>query len=323
MNTTKTIIAPPRITFEEARKSISKMNLIDGFLFDSAIENKEDAEIVIGGILRSIFDRKFKSITVTSQKQLQAVDTEFHGIRFDAYVDEDEENNEDKEDKQLNATVYDVEMENRKADKKELPKRLRYYQAIHDSKLLEASADYDKIPNFISITILSYDPFGAGDMCYEAKTKLTTHPEIDYEDGVLHLFFYCYGEPNIKDIAHIVKSESHGKKLQEMLKYIVSGEKPTSFNEVIEDVDKVVTKVKGKKEVTIEYMRQIDREYSIRKETAEATKREAAIEMIRFDIDNDITKAQTIVRVKMLGLNDVDIENLYQQVADEQKAVIT
>lgn len=48
-----------------------------------------------------------------------------------------------------------------------------------------------------------------------------------------------------------------------MLKYIVSGEKPIDTNSDIEEIDTIVTKVKDRKEVTIAYMRQWDRELSI------------------------------------------------------------
>ena len=35
------------ITFADAKKAVESMNLIDGFLFDSTIEDEEDAKIVI------------------------------------------------------------------------------------------------------------------------------------------------------------------------------------------------------------------------------------------------------------------------------------
>ncbi len=36
-----------RITLEQARKSISEMNLINGFLFDSTLEDEDDATLMI------------------------------------------------------------------------------------------------------------------------------------------------------------------------------------------------------------------------------------------------------------------------------------
>jgi predicted transposase/invertase (TIGR01784 family) len=241
------------ITEEQARKDIQSLNLINGFLFDSVLVDEEDAKIVIGYILSTTYNRKVEVESVTSQKVFQATDTKYHSIRLDAYV----KTSEDKSS--LNATIYDIEMEDRSSDKADLPKRLRYYNALHDTKFLGASTNYGTLPEYVSITISSYDPFSAGDMYYEANTTLTTHPKIAYKDGITHIFLYCKGVPNIKESVH-------SKKMAEMLKYILSGEKPISPDQGIEDVDKIVSKVKSLPEVTKKYMKQWDREQTIQRE---------------------------------------------------------
>lgn len=66
-------------------------------------------------------------------------------------------------------------------------------------------------------------------MYYEASTILTTHPDIGYDDGISHIFLYCNGRPNFGAHDSVIKlSNEHSKKLQEMLKYIVSGQKPSA-----------------------------------------------------------------------------------------------
>lgn len=235
------------ISYADAKKAVESMNLIDGFLFDSSIENEEDAKVVIGAILSTVFNRQIKDIHVTSQKQFQAIDTKYHGIRLDAYVTEDIDGN-------VSATIYDVEMENRVADKCSLPRRLRYYNSLIDSRYLETAGDYRKLPDFVSITILSYDPFDAGDMYYETNTILSTHPQILYNDGISHIYLYSNGNIN-KSL-----SPSHGKRLMEVLKYIVSGEKPDVLNPEISSLETIVSKIKKRPEVTKKYMQQWDRE---------------------------------------------------------------
>ena len=187
------------ISYADARKAVKSMNLIDGFLFDSSIEDEEDAKVVIGAILSTVFDREIKEVRVTAQKQFQAIETKYHGIRLDAHVTEEE-------DGKVSVTIYDVEMENRIADKESLPKRLRFYNSLIDSRQLESGISYENLPNFVSITILSYDPFNAGDIYYEASTVLTTHPDIEYKDGISHLYLYCNGKINES------LSPSHGKR---------------------------------------------------------------------------------------------------------------
>ena len=265
------------ITFADARRAVESMNLIDGFLFDSSIEDEEDAKIVMGAILSTVFNKKIKDIHVTSQKQIQALDTKYHGIRLDAHVTVDE-------DGELSATIYDVEMENRIADKPSLPKRLRYYNSLIDSRYLESGGDYQNLPDFISITILSYDPFDAGDIYYEANTILTTHPSITYQDGISHIYLYCNGKIN-KPL-----SPSHGKHLMEVLKYIVSGEKPSEPNPEVNNLETVVSKIKKRSEVTKKYMQQWDRERIIAMEAREEGRSEG-----RAEATDAVNKLTTIL----------------------------
>ncbi len=274
-----------KLTFNETKKSIASMNLIVGFLFDSALENKDDAKIVMKSILKAVFNKDFVIDDVTSQKSYQAIETSYHGIRFDVYITEDVQNN------YFIATVYDVEMENRESDRKYLPKRFRYYQALHDVKSLESGKDYDELPNFVSVTILSYDPFMAGDMYYEASTHLVTHPNIAYDDGARHIYLYCNGTPNFDAQDTMIKiSTEHSRKLKEMLKYIVTGNKPTAPNTDIDAIENIVIKVKNRKEVISKYMQQWDREMSLKRDiTREVTgkvtrevKEDDALKLIRF-----------------------------------------
>ena len=302
----------PSEKYEQAKRAIQEMTLIDGFLFDSSIENEDDAKIVIGNMLKAFFDRDFKNIEITSQKQFQAIDTKYHGIRLDAFI------SEDPNDHSLSAKVIDIEMENREYDKLYLPRRLRYYTALPDAKSLGAGMNYDKIPDFISITISSYDPFGAGDMYYEAKTVLKTHSEIPYDDGITRMFFYTKGNANFDAMSTFVKSPEHRKKLQEMLYYIQTGNRPVTENADINDIDDVVTKVKKREEVTTEYMRQCDKEVMIRRETQVDT----ALEMIRFDRQHGIPAEVTRERILTFDLPKLEIDKLFAQIEEEEKALV-
>ncbi len=299
-----------KITFEQARKTIENMNLIDGFMFDSAIEDKKDAEIVIGKILKAIYGKEFKNIRIECEKQINGLDVNCHGIRLDARITQDE-----LED-YLNAAIIDIEMENRDADRKELPRRHRYYEALDDAKRLETNIHYSSLPNYVSITLSSYDPFGAGDMCYVAATSLLSHPTISYDDGVIHLYFYCKGQPNLDEVvrAGLFKSDSHSKNLQEMLEYIVSGKKPANPNSDIDEVDNIVTKIKSKKEVTTEYMRWFDEKRSIERQE----RFEIARSTIRFDRSENIMPEATRRRLLAMGLENDDIDDLLAEIDAEE-----
>ncbi|WP_029232351.1 hypothetical protein [Butyrivibrio sp. VCB2006] len=311
ITTNKTL---PKITLEQAKRDIEQMTLIENFMFDSSIEDNDDAQIIIGKILKSIYGKEFKNIRIECQKQLNGLNSNYHGIRMDARITQDE-----LED-YLDASIVDIEMENRPKDKKELPRRHRYYGALEDSKRLETNTAYNELPNYVSITISSYDPFDVGDMCYVAASALVSHPAISYDDGVKHLYFYCKGRPNFDEVVSegLFKSDSHSKNLQEMLEYIVSGKKPEVSNPDIDAVDNVVTKIKHKKEVTTKYMRWVDEKHYIIRDA----KFEAGLSTIRFDRQMKRPKDETRKRLIAMGIKDDDIDDLFAEIDAEEKEPI-
>ena len=148
-------------------------------------------------------------------------------------------------------------------------------------------------------------------MYYEASTTLTTHSQMEYNDGISHTFLYCNGNPNIMDAVH-------SKKLTEMLRYIVSGEKPTSPNTDIEDIDKIVSRVKALPEVTTNYMKQWDREYILQHEASEKaekeTKAKAAIALIEFSRAHGISDVDITEELSTrYGYDDKTIKDLFKQ----------
>ena len=306
INQTAAFTQQTSISFPAAKKAVESMNLINGFLFDSSIEDEDDAKIVIGAILTTVFNREITDLKVTSQKIIQPIDSMYHGIRLDAYVTEDKSG-------KISANIYDVEVEDRKADKSSLPKRLRYYNSLSDNRLLESGNSYETLPNYISVTILSYDPFNAGDIYYETTSVLKTHPNIPYKDGITHIYLYCNGKIN-DDL-----DASHGKKLMEVLKYIVSGEKVSSENKQVNDLEKVVSKIKKRPEVTKKYMQQWDRERHLVMDTKLETKKEAAISAITFNrkhrISDEETKAYII---NELGLSESCVDELFSQIDSKE-----
>lgn len=122
-------------------------------------------------------------------------------------------------------------------------------------------------------------------------------------------------KPNPKDISGIIKSSSHSKKLQEMLKYIVSGENPTKDKD-IDAIDDVVTRTKARTEVSRKLMRQADREYSIKKET----KKDDALQFIISGKQNGIQEDVLMKCIHDLGFYDDEIKLLFKQAEKEVAA---
>ena len=119
----------------------------------------------------------------------------------------------------------------------------------------------------------------------------------------------------------------HSKKLQEMLKYIVSGQMPSVPNTDINAIEDIIAKVKNRKEVIDEYMRQWDRELSIKREVREETRREVtrevkeedALNTIRFGREDGLTD-ETIRNLlsKTYKFTDQIISDLFAKIDAEQ-----
>ena len=222
------------------------------------------------------------------------------------------------------ASIYDIEIEDREADRPELPRRQRFYSSVTDSKILESGKHYKDLPNYVSITILSYDPFSAGDMFYQAETVLTSHPTISYDDGRIHIFLYAHGNPNFKD-------ETYGKNVSELLQFIVTGTKSDFPSESIKMLDQIVSKVKSRAEVTKRFMKQWDREYHIamdaRAEGAAqataATEAKDAIILIRLFREKNIS--DTEIRqdiIKNFGFDNNTIDSLFEQASRRTETIM-
>lgn len=165
-------------------KPLQELNLIDSFLFGASTEKIQDAEFIAKLIIERATNEKVDQITVVPEKELAGIDISHHGIRMDLYVEE-------YEDKRL-AKVYDIEPN--KYNPTELPMRSRYCQSLTDVKLLNSGEIYETLPEYISIWILPYDPFGENRMLYTVRNCVEEFPELVYNDGVKKLFLYTGGE---------------------------------------------------------------------------------------------------------------------------------
>ena len=106
--------------------------------------------------------------------------------------------------------VFDLEPDRKAGERKNLPKRARYYHSKNDIKLLQSMANYGSLPKVWVIFITSYDPFGAGRMVYTVRRRCEELPELDYDDGDVTLYLYVKGKPG----------DDTPKKLVQLLRFI-------------------------------------------------------------------------------------------------------
>ena len=216
------------------RRRIEELSLIDDFMFTEASVDKETAQILLRLIIKRATGLSVGKIVIESQKTINGVDTDRHGIRLDVTVGEMETEGG------RTVQLFDIEPNN--IESEDLPRRSRYYEALTDVKVLESGTDYDKIPDLWMIWILPYDPFQKNYMIYSVKNRVEEFPEINYNDGVRKLFLYTGG------------TKGGTKALRNLLAYIQNSIVENAVDEELKELHSNVKRLKGKKEIGVKYM---------------------------------------------------------------------
>lgn len=225
-------------------RRLEDLNVIDNFLFHQMLSDEEDGEEFARILLQTFLGKHIRNVKIVPQKTILGIDTDKHGIRLDAYIEEvPDELDPNLADVQVLPTIYNIEPNNTQ-EKKVLPQRTRYYHGLVDTRFLGSGEDYDRLPNVVIIMILPYDPFGKNRMVYTVKNCCVEDPAIPYEDGAAKIFLYTKG-----------RADNASQSLKDMLKYIQKSTDDNVTNQDIAAIQQLALKVKRKKEVGISYMK--------------------------------------------------------------------
>ena len=225
-------------------RKLEELNLIDNFLFQEMLSQEDTGEEFARILLSTILEKPIRKVKIIPQKGILGVDTDRHGIRLDAYIEDvSDELNGEMSDAEVVSNIYDMEP-NLTYEKESLPKRTRFYHGMIDTQFLKAGATYDKLPNVIIIMILPYDPFDQKRVVYTIQNHCTEVPGIPYDDGARKIFLYTRGTEG-----------NPSQELKDMLKYIQKTTDDNVTNQDIASIHQLVHKVKLKKEVGINYMK--------------------------------------------------------------------
>ena len=243
MNKTQSKTPLPKKTF----RPLEELNLIDNFLFSTLVTQGEDGEEFCRILLSTILGRKIRKVKVNAQQSILGIDTNKHGIQLDAYVEDISDTPQlpgcEISDAEIIPDIYDIEPNNT-YEKQTLPKRMRYYHGLIDTKHLNSGTDYAKLPRVVIIVILPYDPFDQNRMVYTIKNQCIEVPNMSYDDGAEKIFLYTKG-----------KTDNASNSLSDMLKYIQDTKEENITNEDIHTIHKFVERAKHRKEVSVQYMR--------------------------------------------------------------------
>lgn len=172
------------------QKKFEDLNVIDNFLFNE-LEMQEDTERAkefVRILLETILQKKVTKIRLFSQFAEQGRNPGQHGVQMDSYVEACVGEGEDVEMMivPIKPEVFDIEPNTYHSDSEE--RRMRYYRALIDSKLLTAGVKYKDMKNVTLIMISNYDPFGRDRMMYTFRNTCEEEPDLEYDDGVRTIF---------------------------------------------------------------------------------------------------------------------------------------
>ncbi len=158
----------------------SKITITNRFMFPLVMSHKEIAKPFIEAALGiKIFDLKDPE-----QEKTEQVSVFSKSVRYDVYTQEINENGE---------TIRSFDLEMQLEDTKELPKRARYYQSIHDTRELQKSVLYKDLKDQYVLFICPNDIFKAGLPIYSFQNYATENKNIALDDRTFKNF-YIFGE---------------------------------------------------------------------------------------------------------------------------------
>ena len=206
------------------------VTITNNFLFQEVFRNKELCKKFIENILHiQIKDIQYPQTEKSVSAQLRS-----KSIRLDVYV-LDTDNN-----------VFDVEMQscgNRSvlySDQddetviKELPLRVRYYQSIISTNMLDKGKEYRCMRKAYVIFVCAFDPFKQGLPIYHFTYRSRENPALEMGDQTENIFL---------NAAAAMKAED--KELSAFLAYIDGKAASTLFTKKL---DKEATRIKNRED---------------------------------------------------------------------------
>lgn len=239
------------------RKELKDLNLLDRFLFNEAVEDKEFLEKVLGIILEK--DVELKRGPQTEKEIRRSVRN--RQVKLDVWAMDAEGN------------VHDTEVQ--KKNTGNLPKRSRNYQSLIDSRLLApGEVDFNKMNDVFVILIAPFDLFGKGLYRYTFRMKCEEAEGVSLMDGGTRIFLNTRG----------TNQEGVSRELVEMLRYFeetTDERAEASGSETIRWMQEKIRSIKSSEEVGIKFMNAWEEKILERQEAREEGQAEEREQGIR------------------------------------------
>ena len=163
---------------------------------------------------------------MNQQQEITVPIPDAKSVRLDVYVEDDQ------------GTVYDLEVQT--TDKRNLPRRTRFYQSMIDARAIEKGADFKTLKKSYVIFICGYDPFHSDRMIYTFRNRCNEELNLLLNDDAYKIFLYTKGK--IGEISD---------ELKEVIRYMDTGIAASDYTKAL---DAEVENIKSDEKWRLEYM---------------------------------------------------------------------
>ena len=252
-------------------KRFEDLTLQDDFMFCKVMQNPDLCKRLIEMILS---DTIGKIAYISVQHNINTYE-QAKSVRFDVLVQTE------------NGKFYDVEMQVN--NEKNIPKRMRFYQAAIDISFLDRGNSYNNLNDSFIIFICTFDAIGKNKPIYTFENICLEDKNISLQNGTKKVIINSEAFENTED-----------KELKQFLEYLKTGKSKSEFTR---EIEAMIQTIKENEQARQEYRLMSTFEMDARYKGIYETKRETAKLMKMEKLDMSLIK-------KITGLSEEEIEKL-------------
>lgn len=252
-------------------KIFEELELKDDFMFGVVMRNPRYCK----PFLETILGIRISHIEYPASQQTIDLSADAKSVRLDVYVEDGK------------GTVYNVEMQT--TVRRNLPRRMRYYQGMIDLSILKKGEDYESLKRSFVIFVCTFDLFGKGRHVYTFENRCIQDLELSLGDGATKIIL------NTKSTMDDVSPE-----LNRLLAFI-DGQEPE--DEFTKELSEAVRAVRNNEKWRVDYMT-LEMSYQ--------EKYEAGLERGLLEGENRLTKLLSIL------IGQGDTKNLQKAIVDKE-----
>ncbi|UTC76441.1 Rpn family recombination-promoting nuclease/putative transposase [Treponema sp. OMZ 792] len=252
-------------------KRFEDLTLQDDFMFCKVMQNPKLCKKLIEIILS---DTIGKIAYVSVQHNISTYE-QAKSIRFDVLVQTED------------GKFYDVEMQ--VSNERNIPKRMRFYQAAMDISFLDKGNSYNALNDSFIIFICTFDAIGKKRPVYTFENLCIEDKNVSLQDGTKKIIINATAFENTED-----------KELKDFLEYLKTGKTTNEFTRRIEEM---IQTIKNNEQARQEYRLMSTFEMDARDKGAH----DKAIETAKLMKKRGYPMSEILI---MTGLSEAEIEKL-------------